>query len=116
MTRRLPGHAAVLLIAAVMAACSAAPAASGKKDSAADKAAIPLPRALDPRAIEDPYPSTYRPLPAQATAILHATVLTGTGEQIEDGVVIMEEGRIVAVGDAPTTVPSGARVVDARGK
>lgn len=116
MNRRFLRRAAVLLIAAVMAACSATPVASSKKDSKADKAAIPLPRALDPRALEDPYPSAYKPLPAQATAIVHATVLTATGEQIEDGVVVMAEGRIVAVGDASTALPSGVRVIEARGK
>jgi imidazolonepropionase-like amidohydrolase len=115
MNRRLPHYAAVVLVAGIVAACSATPATSGKTQSAG-KAAVPLPRSLDPSAVEDPYPSTYRPLPAQATAIVHATVLTATGEQIEDGIVVMAEGRIAAVGDASTTVPSGARVIDARGK
>src|SRR6185436_8031250 len=55
-------------------------------------------------------------LPSQPAAIVHATVLTGTGEQIDDGVVIMSEGRITAVGDATTAVPPGVRVIDARGK
>ena len=116
MNRRLFHSVAVVLAACIVAACSATPSAANDKKSAAGKGAVPLPRSLDPRAVEDPYPSTYRPLPAQTTAIVHATVLTGAGEQIDDGVVVMADGRIVAVGDASTAVPPSAHVVDARGK
>ena len=112
MNRRLFHSVAVALTACIVAACSATPSGSGE----ASKVSVPLPRPLDPRAVEDPYPSTYRPLPAQTTAIVHATVLTGTGEQIDDGVVVMADGHIAAVGDASTAVPSGAHVIDARGK
>jgi imidazolonepropionase-like amidohydrolase len=105
-----------VLAASVIAACSATPSPKGDKAAATGKVSIPLPRALDPGADENPYPSTYRPLPAQTTAIVHATVLTGTGEQIDDGVVVMLDGRIVAVGNASTAVPPDARVIDARGK
>jgi imidazolonepropionase-like amidohydrolase len=64
----------------------------------------------------DPYASSYRPLPSQTTAIVNATVLTGTGTQIENGVVIMSDGRIAAVGAATTQLPANAQVIDARGK
>jgi len=112
MNRSLVLRATVLLVAGVLTAFAA---------SAADKAAtakvrVPLPRPLDSGVNDDPYPSAYRPLPSQPAAIVHATVLTGTGEQIDDGVVIMSEGRITAVGDATTAVPPGVRVIDARGK
>lgn len=57
-------------------------------------------------------------LGAQSLAITGATVIDATGRApISDGVVILEAGRIRAVGPATTTaVPAGATRIDARGK
>ncbi len=71
---------------------------------------------LDGWANQDPYPSTYRGLPRQNMALVGATVFTGAGEKIDNGVVVVTDGRIVAVGDASTPVPGGHQVVDARGR
>ncbi|MFZ4165628.1 amidohydrolase [Brevundimonas sp. NPDC058933] len=71
---------------------------------------------LDGWANTDPYPSTYRGLPRENLALVGATVLTGAGQKIEAGVVIVTDGRIAAVGGANTPVPSGHKVVDARGR
>lgn len=71
---------------------------------------------LDGWANADPYPSTYRGLPRQNMAIVGATVLTGAGQKIEGGVVVVTDGRIAAVGGANTPVPAGHQVVDARGR
>ena len=78
--------------------------------------ARPLPAGLDPAARPDPFPSTYRPLPSVLTAITGATILTATGRQIDNGTIVLAGGRIVAVGDAGTPVPAGARVLDGRGR
>ncbi|HEX7114845.1 MAG TPA: amidohydrolase [Steroidobacter sp.] len=106
---------AIILAVCVLAACATTPG-SNDRDTSATASSIPLPRALDPELDLDPYPSTYRPLPSRRTAIVHATVLTGTGQRIEDGVVVMNEGVIESVGDSSTPVPADARVIDARGK
>jgi imidazolonepropionase-like amidohydrolase len=71
---------------------------------------------LDGWANADPYPSTYRGLPRENLALVGATVLTGAGQKIEGGVVIITDGRIAAVGGANTPVPAGHKVVDARGR
>ena len=71
---------------------------------------------LDGWANTDPYPSTYRGLPRENQALVGATVLTGTGQKIEGGVVIVTDGRIAAVGGADTPVPAGHKVIDARGR
>ena len=71
---------------------------------------------LDGWANTDPYPSTYRGLPRQNMAIVGATVLTGAGQKIEGGVVVVTDGRIAAVGGSNTPVPAGHQVVDARGR
>lgn len=63
----------------------------------------------------DPYPSTYRPLPRGDLLIRHATVLDGAGHRLDDGDVLVRDGRIVAIG---SQLPDarGATVLDAGGR
>lgn len=68
------------------------------------------------RGLQDPYPSTYQPLPAEDLAIVGGTVFTGTGERIENGVVVLIAGRVAAVGGPQTPIPTGIRRVDATGR
>ena len=55
---------------------------------------------------------------AQTIAVTGGTVIDGTGRApIADGVVVMDKGRIAAVGSAKdVTIPSSATKIDARGK
>lgn len=62
-----------------------------------------------------PFPSTYRPLASQPTLLTNATVLIGNGERIDRGSVLMQDGKIVAVGQT-IEAPAGATVIDATGK
>lgn len=63
----------------------------------------------------DPFPSTYRPLPRSDFLITHAVVLDGTGKRINDGEVLVRDGRVVAIGaHLPDT--AGARAIDAHGR
>lgn len=55
------------------------------------------------------------PLAAQTIAIEGGTVHTMAGAPIQNGTVLIRNGRIVAVG-ANVAVPAGARRIDARGK
>ncbi len=61
-----------------------------------------------------PYASQYRPLPSEATILKGATILTGTGERLDDADLVMDGGRIVAVGTGLDE--RGKVVVDASGK
>lgn len=63
----------------------------------------------------DPYPSTYQPMASGTTLIQNATVFDGLGGQIDDGDVLIENGRIAAVGQ-DLEVPDGATVIDAAGR
>jgi imidazolonepropionase-like amidohydrolase len=60
-------------------------------------------------------PGTQAPQ-AAAVAIRGATVFTITREVIPNGVVVLRDGKIAAVGDSGTTIPPGAEVVDATGR
>jgi imidazolonepropionase-like amidohydrolase len=64
----------------------------------------------------EPFASTYRPLPSQPMLIVNATVLTGSGERIENGNLLLSGGRIEAVGAEPIEAPDGTRVIDADGR
>ena len=105
-----------MIAAAAMAGCATTtPPAKGKATAETRAKAKPLAPGLDPMVNADAFPSTYRPMPGRPTALVGASVFTGTGELIENGVVLMKDGRIVAVG-ANLAVPAGYDVVDGKGK
>lgn len=84
--------------------------------SSTDRETAALATGLDASTNPNPFPSTYRPMPRQNMAVVGGTVFTATGQRIENGVVVVTDGRIAAVGDASTPVPGGHTVVDARGR
>ena len=65
---------------------------------------------------ENPYPSTYKPYPGEPVAIVGSTVFDGTGAELPGGVVLVRDGKVVAVGDATLAVPEGYRRIDGKGK
>ena len=109
---------ALLLGAAALSltACATTDGGGDQSASTSSNDREALATGLDSAANPDPYPSTYRPLPAEDMAIVGGTVFTATGQRIENGVVVVTGGRIAAVGGANTPVPAGHRVVDARGR
>ncbi|HET6593305.1 MAG TPA: amidohydrolase, partial [Xanthomonadales bacterium] len=65
----------------------------------------------------EPYPSTYRPLPAGPTLVVNATLLTGTGQRINGGSLLMDGGRISQVADGSIPIRADdAEVIDAEGR
>ena len=64
----------------------------------------------------DPFPSTYRAYPGVPTAIVHATVYDGEGGRIEDGTVLLADGKVVGIGGPELAVPAGAALIDGKGK
>lgn len=61
-----------------------------------------------------PFASRYAGLDSTTTLLTGATVLTGTGERLENADVLMADGKIVEVGTGLSA--EGAEVVDASGK
>ena len=94
MRHRIPPHAlaGVLTALILLAGC----------ESAQDEADVA-------------FASTYQPLPSKPTVIRNATVLTGTGERLDEGDVFMVEGRISAVGE-DLSVPDETVEIDGSGK
>jgi len=100
-----------------LSACATTGTSSSSSSASAEsKAPDPLAPGLDYAANHDPYPSTYQPLPRQNSAIVGATVFTGTGQKIENGVVLMADGKVQAVGGADLAIPAGYTVIDAKGR
>ena len=64
--------------------------------------------------LAEPYPSTYSPLPSETTLITNATILTGTGDRLDDASLLIADGKVafVGAGDAP----DDATVIDAQGR
>ncbi len=60
------------------------------------------------------YPSTYVPLPSGATLITHATILTGTGERLDDASLLISAGKISFVGNGE--VDEVVTTIDASGR
>ena len=75
----------------------------------------PLPAGLDGSATTA-FPSTYSPLPSTPTAIVGATILTADGRQIDQGVLLLRDGKILAVGGSDTEIPASFARIDARGR
>jgi imidazolonepropionase-like amidohydrolase len=116
-------HRLPLAVLCALAACTPAPAQvktgpePAKPDTTTTSKATenkPGPGALSvPNA--DPYPSTYRAFPSKTTVIKNATILTAAGPAIQNGSILMRDGKIIAVG-ASVDAPGDAVVIDGTGK
>ncbi|MBU2894502.1 amidohydrolase [Colwellia sp. D2M02] len=63
---------------------------------------------------KNPYPSTYQAMPSQATLLTNATILTGTGERLDDADILLVDGKVKQLG-IDLSAPD-ATVVDMQGK
>ena len=88
-----------LVAAAMLAACSPGDGEQG------DYASIN----------SDPFPSSYTPLPSTPTLITNAVVLDGKGGRMDGASVLMQDGKIINVGN-DISAPDGATVIDAAGR
>jgi imidazolonepropionase-like amidohydrolase len=73
------------------------------------------PASASPQAPQNVFASTYEPRPSRPTVIRNATILTAAGPVIERGSILLQDGKIAAVG-ANVTAPADAVVIDAQGK
>ena len=61
-----------------------------------------------------PYASRYEALPSSPTLLTGATILTGTGERLDDADILLSDGKIARIG--ANLSADGAQVIDATGK
>lgn len=90
----------VLCIALLLAAC-------GGKDDASDDDGITIPK--------DPFPSTYTAYPNAAVFISNATIIDGTGAKIENGSLLLVDGKVSEIGK-DLEAPADAKKIDASGR
>jgi imidazolonepropionase-like amidohydrolase len=65
--------------------------------------------------VPNAYASTYKPFPSRTTVIRNATILTAAGPAIERGSILLQDGKIAAVGQV-VNAPPDAIVIDATAK
>lgn len=88
--------------------------AVAKKEEAVTKAPASAP--AKPGQIAERMNNSALPVSGKVTAIVGATIHPVSGADIPNGVVVMQSGKIVAVGaKSAVTVPAGAEVSDATG-
>lgn len=63
---------------------------------------------------KNPYPSTYAPISTTSTLITNATVLTGTGERLDDADVLLVDGKVQQLGK--DLAVKADTTIDAQGK
>ncbi|MCY3752301.1 MAG: amidohydrolase, partial [Gammaproteobacteria bacterium] len=64
---------------------------------------------------EDPFPSTYAPAATDPVLLENATLLTGTGMQLDNTSILLVDGKISALGQE-IDAPESAVIIDASGK
>ena len=64
----------------------------------------------------EPYPSTYTALPSGPVLIVNATILTGTGERITGGSLLLADGRIQDIRSHSRAGKGEATLIDAEGR
>ena len=109
---RRPASRLAWPVAAVAAALAAGCATGATRPGTADE----KPAAATAAARTAPYPSTYAPLPSRPTLIRNATVATAAGPILENASVLLQDGKVAAVGPGDVAAPADALVIDATGK
>ncbi|QPC98793.1 amidohydrolase [Qipengyuania soli] len=103
---------ALLACAAAIAVAGCATTGSGNDTASASSKDWNAPSGEDGEA---PFPSTYKPYPGRPTALVGATVYDGRGGRIDNGTVLIRDGKVVATGDAGLSTEGYDRI-DGTGK
>lgn len=94
---------------------STPPAQAGTSQSSSEKESAQPGKGALSTPNDDPFASTYIAPASKPFAITNATIMTAAGPTIQNGTVVISDGKIVAVG-AGVQIPAGAEVIDAKGK
>ncbi|MFP4600658.1 MAG: amidohydrolase [Persicimonas sp.] len=99
----------LLFCLAAVTGCATVPDGADEDEVAAEDIAWPEDMNSQPR---DLVPVSVEP---ETVLIRGATVMTATGEAIEGGDVLLEDGRIARISEEPVDAPEGAEVIEADG-
>jgi imidazolonepropionase-like amidohydrolase len=92
-------------------------ACSNTTEAPKSASAEPAVKATPAKKVDAPFASTYKAYPGTATVIQNVTIFDGEGGQVNNGIVVMENGKISGFGDPKSVpVPYVATVVDGTGK
>src|SRR6266513_1520135 len=98
------------------AACASAPSRTTTSPAPArDSTSADFGRGATSTPNADPFPSTYVPFPSRTTVVRNVNILTAAGPLIRNGAIVMQNGKIAAVG-ATVNAPADALVIDGAGK
>src|SRR5438552_10885380 len=98
------------------AGCASAPSRTSTSTTPGrDSAQADFGRGLTSTPNADPFPSTYVPFPSRTTVIRNVNLLTAAGPLIRNGSILLQNGKIAAVG-ASVNAPPDALVIDGAGK
>ena len=64
----------------------------------------------------EPFPSTYQALPSEPVLIRNAVILSGTGTRIDNGSLLIKDGKIAFIGDTSPEIDQNTAVIDAEGR
>jgi imidazolonepropionase-like amidohydrolase len=65
--------------------------------------------------LKDPFPSTYQAVESPAIVITNVTILDGLGDKLEEGEILLKDGKIAEIGRSVSS-PRGAIEIDGSGK
>jgi len=115
---RMKAATAAVCVAALLSGCATTGTTTGSTSgstSGSSASSEALPPGLDQDIRADPFPSTYQPIGSGPVAIVGATVFDGVGRRIENGTVLMRDGKLEKI-EAGLAAPAGYTVIDGRGK
>ena len=104
-----------LLLAGATACASVTPQSKTSSTPARDTAQVVAGLGGTSTPNADPFPSTYAPFPSRPTVIRNINILTAAGPIIRNGAILLQNGKIAAVG-ATVNAPADALVIDGAGK
>ncbi|MET0534466.1 MAG: amidohydrolase [Steroidobacter sp.] len=110
---RAPRSPAIPLLCLLLGACATPTQSKAPTPEATPATAATTAPAAAPAPV--PYPSTYTTPTTTPTLIRGATILTGTGTRIDNGDVLIVDGKIAGVGTG-LSAPAGATVIEAKGR
>ena len=100
-------------LAALLSGCATD---GGGKPATASSAPVKSGPGVNKGYSHDPYPSTYKPYPGVPTLVTHVTIFDGEGGRIDNGEILLADGKIIGVGQVDIEGFKNLVTIDGTGK